>query len=559
MNTHHLSSTSGKWIPHIQMPHTPPNKEALLTMAKHLNIHPIFLYHLHLHGYEQFETIERFLVPNWEHCHSPFLLQDMKKAVYRIFKAIQNKENIMIFGDYDADGITSSTLLYKGLKKLNANVTVRLPIRSEGYGLSAKVMNELPSNISLIITVDNGSSAHEAMQVAKQKGVDVIVTDHHDILQGYPDCYAFINPKRNDDTYPFPFLAGAGVALKVVQALFETIKQPFLKYCSELIELATIGTIADLMPLKDENRIICSYGLKQMNSNPSPALKTLFKLLKIKTVDSSTIGFQIGPLFNATGRIADPNITGEMLRNNETDQAKWTELLCINNQRKQMTKEQFLIAEETIFQDQLHKDNVIVVWGDFHPGIIGLISSRISEKYKKPSIVISNTGTGSARSVNKTDFSIVKVIQDCGDYLKKYGGHRAAAGLSIPMKEQHLLLFRSAIQKAAKTQTCLIPPTYYLSKLSIGKFSEQLFHDLYALEPFGMNNPKPVFLSQNTKPSFIKMLGEDHLLFGISSKCVFGFQKGDLYEQIKKARTMHCLYTTNCYHQKNFLIQQISL
>ena len=203
------------------------------------------------------------------------------------------------------------------------------------------------------------------------------------------------------------------------------------------------------MPLKDENRIICSYGLKQMNSNPSPALKTLFKLLKIKTVDSSTIGFQIGPLFNATGRIADPNITGEMLRNNETDQAKWTELLCINNQRKQMTKEQFLIAEETIFQDQLHKDNVIVVWGDFHPGIIGLISSRISEKYKKPSIVISNTGTGSARSVNKTDF-YRKSHSRLPRLFEKYGGHRAAAGLSIPMKEQHLLLFRSAIQEAAK-------------------------------------------------------------------------------------------------------------
>lgn len=232
----------------------------------------------------------------------------MKKSDYRIIKAIQNKEKILIFGDYDVDGMTAAALLNTGLRFFGSNVTTQLRLRSEGYGLSATCIEKLPTDVSLIITVDNGSSAHSAMQAAKRRGIDVIVTDHHEVLGEHPTCHAFVNPKRKDSTYPYTDLCGAEVAFKVVQALHELAKLDWHKYMWDYIEFAAIATIADLMPLTGENRVITWLGLQKTNRSPHPILQKLFSLLRISKIDSTTIGFEIAFLFNACGRIDDPNL-----------------------------------------------------------------------------------------------------------------------------------------------------------------------------------------------------------------------------------------------------------
>lgn len=560
---HHSALQKQEEYPSLWSKPTPPasilqQKEQMKLLAKQFHLHPLFMYHLFLHGYTKEEDLHLFFHPSWKETHSPFLLNEMKVAVSRILNAIQNKEKIMIFGDYDGDGITSSTLLAKGLLKLGGEVQVRLPRREEGYGLSAKVMRELPSDITLVITVDNGSSAHEAMKVAKERGVTVIVTDHHEVLGGRPDCLAFINPKRSDNTYPFPFLSGAGVALKVMEALCSTLDISFEQHFMELVEYAAIGTITDLMPLKGENRVICWHGLHKMNNNPNIIIATLQKLLKIKQIDSTTIGFLIGPIFNAMGRISDPNILLHMLLQNETNPTQWKEIIDINNQRKIMTKENFQLAQELMKKESLQKDAVVVLWGEFHAGIIGLMASRIAETYKKPTIVINHNGAGSARSVNGTSFSIVNVIKECGFLLKKFGGHKAAAGLSIEPNELQLKCFRFAIQQAAKKQIYEPPCTIYMSNCPIAQFPSSMFTQMQQLEPFGMENPKPKFLCQNDSANFVKQLGEDHLLLGFQTQNAFAFYKGQWYEHLKQRRTTNFLYTTNCYEKKDFLITDIS-
>ncbi|MFF2878136.1 single-stranded-DNA-specific exonuclease RecJ [Gottfriedia sp. NPDC057991] len=534
-------------------------KELILALAKEQSIHPLLMYQLFLAGIQSEKGVYHFLHPSSSHYHSPFLLNEMKEAVVRIIQAIHRKEQIMIFGDYDADGITSTTLLTKGIQMLGGNVTARLPRREEGYGLSAKVMNDLPEGISLILTVDNGTSAHEAIKIAYEKGIDVIVTDHHEVLGVRPNCYAFINPKRSDNTYPFPYLAGAGVALKMVQALFETLKLPFSEQCKELVMYACIGTIADLMPLTDENRLITWLGLRYLNEESS-FLPTLFrKLLKIKQFDSTTIGFSVGPIFNAMGRISDPNILLDLLLRNHESPDEWAKVIETNTLRKNMTAQHVNEANELIRDNGWAEDAVIVIHGEFHAGIIGLIASRVAERQKKPCIVINHHGVGSARSGNVPGFSIIQAIQSCGFLLKKFGGHTAAAGFSITPDELHISCFRHAIQQAAKRQAMKPIHHHYLVNCQIDAFPDTLFSDMARLEPFGMKNPKPAFQSRLQRPNFIKQMGEEHLLLGFGGKNAFAFSKGNLFSSLTKRPEINVLYTTNCYQKCDFLIKDIAL
>lgn len=254
-----------------------PKRDYITYLAKQVSLDPLLGYHLFLQGVNTPEKIYSFIFPTLIQCHNPFLLNEMKPAVTRILQAIHRNEQILIYGDYDCDGMTSSAILYRALRKLGAVVTVRLPIRSKGYGLSPEIIDQLSDNISLLITVDNGSSAHPAMKRAKERGIDVIVTDHHEVLRGRPDCIAFINPKRSDSTYPFSSLSGTGVVLKVVQALCREQNQDWVRESLDYIEYVTLGTIADMMPLIGENRIICWVGLYKMRVCPDP----IFHFLRI--------------------------------------------------------------------------------------------------------------------------------------------------------------------------------------------------------------------------------------------------------------------------------------
>jgi len=534
-----------------------PNKNFIHYLARNTCLDPLLMYEIYKQGIKTEEQVWKFLFPSINHLHDPFLMNDMEKSVVRIIQAMKRKESILIFGDYDLDGISSSTLLYTCLKFFGADVSIRLPIRHEGYGISTKAIEEISNKgIALIITVDNGSSAHDAMRAAKEKGIEVIVTDHHEILGKYPDCYAFINPKRFDNIYPYPNLSGAGVAFKLVQALFQvTATLSWEKHMWDFVEMAALGTIADLMPLDGENRVLCTLGIHKMNSNPQPILKKLIDLLRISYVDSSKIGFQIAPIFNAIGRIDDPNRATSVLTNPHTSEKELKDLIAINSVRQTLSMNQYLLAEEIILTNGLNHDQIIVVEGDFHHGIIGIIAARITENFQKPAIVITQSGTGSARTVQGTDFSIIKPIKSCSEFLVKYGGHEGAAGLTIEMDKVES--FRRAIQLVVENEPIKPPVIQYINQMDIKKFPQILFNDLAALEPFGMGNPKPIFYCPMTSDLKYELFGKlnDHVKLTIHKKELLAFSKGRYLQD--KWSSLEFLYTPNCWKDKNFLIHDL--
>lgn len=537
-----------------------PKYHLINYLSRQFFIDPILGHYLFLHGIDDEEKLDKFLEPDIERdFYNPFLLNDMKKAVIRIIKAINQKEEILIFGDYDCDGITSTSLLYLALMRFKCNVSYRLPLRNEGYGLSAKSMKELGENISLVITVDNGTSSHEAMKVAKDRGIDVIVSDHHEILGPYPNCHAFINPKRHDNTYPFTDLSGAGVALKIVQALYRTANRKFDSEFYSYMELATLGTIADLMPIIDENRLICKTGLRKMNFYSHPVFKKIFEKSFIKFVDSSTIGFTLGPIFNSCGRIDNPNRAVDILTQENIQDSQIDALIALNAKRKELTKQQFILADKQIKQQQLYNDKVIVVFDELHNGLIGIIAARITEKYKKPSIVISSTGTGSARSVNGSGFSIINVINKSSELLIKHGGHQAAAGLSITPEDTQIQQFRNAVNIAAKSESYNEPVLNYLRNLDLHNFPDDLFRDIRYAEPYGINIPKPIFYSAPGISPSTSLFGKnnEHLKLHYQKNQALAFFKGSMIRDISNNKQVHALYSTFCNHNKSFLIHSI--
>ncbi|HDR4560903.1 single-stranded-DNA-specific exonuclease RecJ [Bacillus cereus] len=533
----------------------------ILYLSRQVNLDPLLGYHLFLQGMTTEEQFSSFLYPNVSQFHNPFLLNDMKQAVQRILKAIHQKENIYIFGDYDCDGITSSTILKQALEKLGGRVQTRLPLREEGYGLSPLAVNAIPEHVSLLITVDNGSSSHSAIQRSKERGLDVIVTDHHEVLGKHPDCLAFINPKRKDNTYPFEHLCGVGVALKLIQALFITLKQDWIKETWSYIEYTTIGTIADVMPLIGENRVICWYGLQKMRTTPNPLMRLFREHLQFKYIDSTSIGFLIGPMLNSCGRISDPNIAAVILQKNAPTKEDVQLLINLNNKRKQVTSEQFQLALKIIQQQSLERDHLLVVQGDFHKGIIGIIAAKLSNHYKKPTIVLTQDGVGSARSGNGSKFSIVRAIQFGSELLKKYGGHEAAAGLSIVPTEKNIQQFRSHMQEAAKQQTNVKPVAYFIDEFPIYNFPDHVFNDLIALEPFGNGHPKPTFRSHNVFSCGHSRFGKnkEHIQFFFSKKRAYAYSHAHLFQNWNQNNRMDVLYTPNSYEKHDFLIKGVQL
>lgn len=253
-----------KWIPLDISLESNPAKEQIYHLAQQVSIHPVLVHQLLFHGLDSEDKLWSFLYPSPKQFHGPFLFNDMKKAAIRIIQAIQRKEKILVFGDYDVDGQTATTILFLGLKRFGANVCTRVPLRKEGYGITPDAIEKYARDVSLIITVDNGSSAHDAMSAARSRGIDVIVTDHHEITGDHPSCFAFINPLRSDNTYPFDKLCGVGIAFKVLHALYKVTEIPWNHRFWNFIELAALGTIADMVPLRDENRVISSLGLQRL-------------------------------------------------------------------------------------------------------------------------------------------------------------------------------------------------------------------------------------------------------------------------------------------------------
>lgn len=426
----------------------------------------------------------------------PFLLPDMDKAVDRINDAIFDYERICIFGDYDADGVTSTTLLYSYLLTQGADVTWMLPDRVEnGYGLSKDVVDKIHAlGTKLIITVDNGISAVEEAEYIKELGMEMVITDHHLEGEALPDCVAIVDPHRKDHDCPFKEYAGVGVALKLCCALEGNDERVF----EDFADIAAIGTVADLVPLIGENRKIVRAGLRLINRSPRPGVEALLNVsgLSGKQIESSNIAFGLAPRINAAGRMEKPDCAVDLLLAEEPEEAAHlAEHVSKLNQQRHAAEE--VIAKEADAWLQKHPEQahapIIVVCGKgWHEGVLGIVASKLQDRYLRPVVVLTDKGDiakGSARSI--PGFSIYDAICSCKDMLRTYGGHELAAGLSLP--SDSVDAFRDAIQNYGYSRKPVYPVMNIDCKLNPSSIDVSLLSAMDVLEPFGNSNPSPIF------------------------------------------------------------------
>ena len=489
------------------------------------------------------EDVRIFITPTRDDFHNPFLFKGMDIAVDRIIKAINNKEKILIYGDYDVDGITSTTVLKKYLMDRGISVDTYIPNRlHEGYGLNKKAIDTIKErNIDLIITVDCGISAIEEVDYAVRLGMDIIVTDHHEVGEKLPNALAVIDAKRKDNTYSFRALAGVGVVFKLIQALsikLEIKPEEYLKY----LDLVCVGTISDIVPLEGENRTIAKLGLMLIKVTRNLGLRELIKSSGYKEIDSNTISFGVAPRINACGRMGHEEEALKLFLAEDLESAtKITKELNEYNTLRQSTEK--AIYEEAVQQiekNHLDENNSIVLGGKgWHHGVIGIVSSKVTDKYYKPSILLSfedNIAKGSGRSV--PGFDLYEGLAKCEDLLEKYGGHSMAVGLTL--KKENLENFKERFEQIAKEKNIkeLVPIIYIDDELKLKDINMDLVKSISILEPFGEANKVPLFLIRNLKIDSIRALSEGrHLKLTLRDENfvinAIGFELGYLAEEYR--------------------------
>ena len=491
----------------------------------------------------QKDKIEVFLNPNRNDFYSPYLLNDMEKAVNRIQKAIQEHEKVVIYGDYDVDGITSITVLKRFLAEQQLQADYYVPDRlEEGYGLNKKAMEHLAKKgYQLMITVDCGITAMEEVDYATELGMETIVTDHHEPLDTIPKALAVVNPKRKDSTYPFQGLAGVGVVFKLIQAISEKLGLPekaYLKY----LDLVCIGTISDIVPLIDENRVITKLGLKLVAVTKNIGLRELIKSIKLKKIDSTSISFGVAPRMNACGRMGKADEAIELfLTENVAEAHEITEKLNRYNSNRQIIEKRiFQEARDRIAKDHIDQENSSVLGGEnWHHGVIGIVSSKITETFYKPSILIcfdGEEGKGSGRSI--MGFDLHKALCESSAYLDKFGGHEMAVGLSLQRK--NFEPFKKKFQEIIEVSNIqeMLPVIKIDADLDLKKISLQTVEELMQLEPFGEQNKVPIFGFKNLKIDAIRSLSDGkHLKLSLKYSNgwldAIGFNMGELVEQYR--------------------------
>ena len=485
--------------------HLPCNDDESAALALSLGLHPIVARLLCLRGLTDAEAAARFLNPSIEHLHDPFRLADMDRAIPRLERAVALRERIAIHGDYDVDGITSTVILRRALELLGGDVVHFIPERlRDGYGLQPAAIERLHAEgVRLIVSVDCGIRGTEAALRANELGVDLIITDHHEPDATLPPALAVINPKRHDCTYPDKNLAGVGVALKVVQALCDRAGKG--KWLPAFVKIAAIGTLADVVPLVGENRIIARHGLASLSRGPhTVGLRALLEASGLlgKTIDSYQVGFILAPRVNAAGRMSTPDIAARLLL--ATDEAMGDEARALaqqlndENLRRQLEEAELVAdAKKAIETDPaVGAHNVLVVGGEgWHRGVIGIVASKLVDAYHKPAIVLSIDGDiahGSCRSI--PDFDMLGALERCADLFLKFGGHKQAAGLT--MDAARVPEFRARINAHADEvlePDQLRPRLRIDGPLTLRGITHELMQGLDAMGPFGLANPRPVF------------------------------------------------------------------
>ncbi|MFH1426409.1 MAG: single-stranded-DNA-specific exonuclease RecJ [Candidatus Kerfeldbacteria bacterium] len=528
-----------QWVLRAQVPDN--------VSGKFPEISPVVLQLLHNRGLETQKDVDMFLTPDYgDDQHDPFLFRDMHKAVDRIAAAVEKKEKIVIHGDYDADGVGASAILYKTLQKTGADVTVYLPHRdTEGYGLNMATVQSLHDDkTNLIITVDCGISNKPEVEKATELGMDVIITDHHNEPPELPDrAFAIINPKVSGETYPFEHLAGAGVAFKLCQALIKEYKlgEAFEKW---LLDIVAISTVSDYVRLIGENRVLVKYGLIVLKKSLRPGLQSLFETAGIdpNALDTETIMFKVGPCINAAGRVKHANAAFDMLVEEDEGKARtYAEDLGRTNKERQQLSAQ--MTKEALSQAEPQKDEyVIFMESDAWPlGLTGLVAGNISQKFNRPAFVITTMGdevVGSGRSIEH--FDIIAALQSMDELFHKYGGHPRACGFSLK-QEEDIEEFKKRMRALANEQLAdkdLRKTLSIEAELEISDIDWKLVQELEQFAPHGEGNPKPVFAARNAEVREYSCVGKtkSHLRMtvaqnGVTRKCI-GFSCGEIAQRL---------------------------
>lgn len=479
--------------------------DAVKRLAGEIRVPLVIARILFNHGYTMPEEANKFLYPSMDDLYDPFLMKGMKTAVDRILKAISNHEKICIYGDYDVDGVTSILILKDLITRLGGKVTYTIPRRlDEGYGLNFHKMEEIinTQDVNLIVTVDTGITSVEESKYLRKAGIDLIITDHHEQGNEDPIALAVLDPKQSDCKYPFKELAGVGVIFKLAQAISSRhhTELPLLSY----IKIAAIGTIADLVPLVDENRIISSLGLKELGATANLGLKMLLQDLRMDDheIESSEISFRLGPRINALGRLGDVEQAVELFFTSNRAYAKEiiNEMERLNLKRQKLENEIYDTVIEAIEKDpQTDEMPILVVEGqDWHLGVIGIVASRLANQYYKPALVISViNGIGKASGRSIPDFDLKTALDGESDLLESFGGHKMAVGFQI--KSENLPDFKKRI--SSKVSNLLNGRLFVRSDridadISFPAINDELMHYLDLLKPWGHSNPKPIFCAK---------------------------------------------------------------
>jgi single-stranded-DNA-specific exonuclease len=510
-----------------------PDEEKVAALAKLLNARPddpfgrgneIIATLLLQRGISTFDEAKKFFRPTLEDLHDPFLMKDMDKAVERIEIALEKKEKILVYGDYDVDGTTAVALFYTFLKSLNADCGFYIPDRyAEGYGISTMGIDFAKSeNVSLIIALDCGIKANEKVAYAKGMGIDFIICDHHRPGEKLPNAIAVLDPKRDDCNYPYDELCGCGIGFKLAQAIAQK-RNIGIEQLENLLDLVAVAIAADIVPLTGENRVLATFGLKRINSDPRPGFKAMMQLTKIKrTLSISDVVFIFAPRINAAGRIEHGKLAVQLLTSLDEETANAAaEVVNKNNlDRRDIDKgitEQAMQMMATSVEMQSRKSTV-VFQDNWHKGVVGIVASRLIEKYYRPTIVLTESNgkiTGSARSVK--DFDVYEAIEACSDLLVQFGGHKYAAGLTL--EKENINAFVEKFEKEVSiriTEEQLIPEIEIDMEIPFEKIDGNFYNILKQFAPFGPGNMNPVFLTRHVcDRGWARIVGENHLKFDL--------------------------------------------
>jgi single-stranded-DNA-specific exonuclease len=533
-----------------------PEKEKVQALQNALQVDETIATLLVQRGIETFEQAKTFFRPTLADLHNPYLMKDMDKAVSRIEKAIANNENILVFGDYDVDGTTAVSLVSSYLRSFFPNVATYIPDRyNEGYGISYLGIDYAEDNdISLIIALDCGIKSIDHVKYANEKNIDFIICDHHRPDEILPDAIAVLDPKREDCSYPYDELCGCGVGFKLIQALAENRNQT-IEDLLPYLDLVATAIAADIVPITGENRVLAKFGLEVINSDPRPGIKALIQNVKKKVLTITDVVFIIAPRINAAGRVKHGNEAVALLTEYNLDQAEQfaSEIEQHNSDRKefdkQITKEALLQIEENKEQDRF---STVVYQENWHKGVIGIVASRLVEKYYRPTIVFTKSGdklAASARSVK--DFDVYNALEACAEHLEQFGGHMYAAGMTL--KEENYQKFKAAFENEVKKTIhpdLLTPEISVDLEMNFSDFDEKFMRILKQFEPFGPENMTPVFMSKNVIDSgYAKTLGndEEHLKVFVKQNNspnfnAIGFGLGDKINLVKNRNPFEAVY-----------------